>query len=383
MEKTLGLLLMIGLGLILQRKISSSDQLKGIKVVILCVALPATIFVALLKVELSGMMLALPLLALLINIVLLVAFKFSAGALVKITPGRKRTLMMLLPSLAPGLSCFPFISEYLGDESLALAALADVGNKLFVLIFLYLLAMHWYYKYNSASTTGSKMKLKSMIIAMISEPINLVMMAALALMAMGINLSSLPESLSLVILRLSSIMAPLILLFIGLAVRINRNDFAVILRLLSWRSGLMLIISGLVLLFIPSFSTATALLIIVLPQSSCSFWPFAHMNTVQNLENEGSHHTFDTSFALSLLACSLPFSTLLIMGVFSFESIMINPVYTLFTGFILLIGAFVPYLLQKLRSLFSAGDATLATPQEKEVEGHASIAAEKILIDTN
>ena len=171
---------MIGLGLILQRKISSSDQLKGIKVVILCVALPATIFVALLKVELSGMMVALPLLALLINTILLVAFKFSAGALVKITPGRKRTLMMLLPSLAPGLSCFPFISEYLGDESLALAALADVGNKLFVLILLYLLAMHWYYKYNGASTTGSKMKLKSMIIAMISEPINLVMMAALS-----------------------------------------------------------------------------------------------------------------------------------------------------------------------------------------------------------
>ena len=53
--------------------------------------------------------------------------------------------MMLLPSLAPGLSCFPFIIVYLGDEYLALAALADVGNKIFVLILLYMLAMHWYH----------------------------------------------------------------------------------------------------------------------------------------------------------------------------------------------------------------------------------------------
>lgn len=368
---------MIGLGLLLQRKISSSDQLNGIKVLILCVALPATIFIALLKVELSGMMLVLPLLALVINLVLLVAFTLSSKALGNFTKGRKRTLILLLPSLAPGLSCFPFISEYLGDESLALVAVADVGNKFFVLILLYLLAMHWYYKYERNSA-NSNSKLKDMVIALISEPINLVMIVALALLSLGVNLSSIPESLSSVILRLSSIMAPLILLFIGLAVRISRNDISIILRLLSWRSGLMFIISGLILLFMPDLAIPTALLIIVFPQSSCSFWPFAHMNTIAALEDRNDdRRTFDVNFGLSVLACSLPFSTILILGAFSFQTVITIPLYTILLGCLLLGTSYAPLFIQSVRRLFITDTAISVTTDKNS----RAIKREKVLAD--
>ena len=143
LQKTLELLLIIGLGLLLQKKIAKKD-LKGVKTLILSVALPAVIFVALLKIKLESSLLIFPALALSFNLIMLVASKYFLGAsLPKEDDSKKRTVMMLLPSLAPGLSCFPFIVVYLGDDSLALAALADVGNKIFGLILLYMLAMHW------------------------------------------------------------------------------------------------------------------------------------------------------------------------------------------------------------------------------------------------
>ena len=137
LQKTLAFLLLILAGYFLQRKINAKQELTGVKVLILSIILPATIFVALLKVEISSSMLLLPILALLLN----GAFYLVSGQILprlgfaRDTPGW-RTMMMLVPSLAPGLSAFPFILEYLGDTTLALAALADVGNKVFVLIIL-------------------------------------------------------------------------------------------------------------------------------------------------------------------------------------------------------------------------------------------------------
>ena len=111
LQKTLGLLLLILLGLVLQKKITAREHLKGIKVLILSVALPATIFVALLKIELDRTMMLLPLLALSFNFLMLLASRYVLGLFgVEKGSSNLRTLMMLLPSLAPGLSCFPFLN---------------------------------------------------------------------------------------------------------------------------------------------------------------------------------------------------------------------------------------------------------------------------------
>jgi len=354
LQKTIELLIIIGLGIFLQKKVAKQD-LKGVKVLVLSVALPATIFVALLKIELKGTLLVFPMLALCFNLLMLLASKyFLAINLPSEANAKKRTLMMLLPSLAPGLSCFPFLVVYIGEDSLALAALADVGNKIFGLILLYLLAMHWYrkrsIKESGASTSG---KLKSLVLSLLNEPINIVLIVGLIMLGFGLNLSSLPTFLQNTVLNMKVLMTPLVLLFIGMAVRINPREFGLILSLLIRRAGITFCLSGLFVFLFPNLTPAMVLLLVVFPQSSCSFWPFAHMSAVSSMEEKDGQEepTFDINFAVNVLACSLPFSTLLIIGVFSFSEFFIPASNLTLLGGTLLIASFAPLLIRKFRSV--------------------------------
>ena len=352
LQKTLELLLIIGLGLLLQKKVAK-DDLKGIKTLILSVALPATIFVALLKIELKGSLLIFPLMALVFNFIMAIATKFLlASSLPKNEGAKKRTLTMLLPSLAPGLSCFPFIIVYLGDEYLALAALADVGNKIFVLILLYMLGMHWYHARavkDLVATTSSK--LKGLFLSMLNEPINLVIIVALVLLGFGLNLSSFPQFLENTIVKMSLIMTPLVLLFIGMAVRIKFREFGFIFSLLMRRAGITFLLSAIFVFLFPALAAPMILFIVVFPQSACSFWPFAHMSAVSTLEekDEQKKPTFDINFAVNILACSMPFSTILIISIFSFSDFFVNPVVLTVTGIIMVAVTYIPYLITKLK----------------------------------
>lgn len=343
-QKTMALLSLIIIGLLLQKKVG--ENVKGIKILILSVALPATIFVALLKIELTFDLLLLPILALVFNLILLAMVHYLLPIMgLPMNSPTHRTLLMLLPSLAPGLSCFPFIAEFAGDDVLALAALADVGNKFFVLIFLYALALHWYAKINmTEESSGKKGQFKKLILTMINEPINLVMIIAILLLSMGVTLSSFPVFLENTILRLSSLMMPLILLFIGLAVKIKWKELPLILSLLGWRSGVTFCLSATIIYFMPQLSAAMVLLIIVFPQSAVSFWPFAHMTALD--AGTEDIKTFDSNLALSVLACSLPFSTLIVLAVFTFDQVFVNPLYLFGVGVVVLLFSAVLYILK-------------------------------------
>lgn len=364
LQKTLGMLLLILIGLFLQKKIISKEGLSGTKVLILSVALPATIFVALLKIQLNISLIILPVLALAFNLIMFGASKLSLVFFdVPANSNTKRTLMMLLPSLAPGLSCFPFIMEFLGEEELAMAALADVGNKIFVLIILYIVAVHWYHKLiHQKNSDKGESKIKGLLLSMLQEPINMVIIVALIMLVFGFSLQSFPGFLESSILRMSAIMTPLVLLFIGMAVKIKKKEFYLVFTLLLWRSGLAFLLSAIAIFMIPAITPALALLVIVFPQSSVSFWPYAHMTAVGKLEEkEGtSSHTFNTEFGLAVLACSLPFSTILILGVFNFQKFFINPVYLLLAGIILIATSFLPKLTRQVRLWrFSVGEEKL------------------------
>ncbi len=329
LQKTLELLLIIGIGVLLQRKLSGKAQLEGVKVIILNVALPATIFLALLKVELDAALLFLPALALGFNLFLFAAVHYTIGFFAPAYDGpARRTLAMLLPSLAPGLSCFPFIMAYQDDSSLALAALADVGNKFFGLIMLYLLAMHWYraraLKKDSRQGAGN---LRGLLASLLREPVNLVIGVALILLIAGLDLESLPGVITATVNRFSVMMVALVLLFIGMAVRVSRTDLRDIAILLSWRSGLALLFSSVCVLLSPGLAPAMVLLLVVFPQSSCSFWPFAHMHLVAKLEENQpvARPTFNLDFGVNVLACSLPFSSLMILLIFNFGEYFTDP----------------------------------------------------------
>lgn len=317
-QKTIVFLFFIFIGVLLKTKFKSKEEITGIKKIILNLALPATIFIALLGVQVELNLLLLPLLALALNLLLFVVFPFVLPFLGirKETPEFK-TAKLLVPSLAPGLSCFPFVLEFLGEEYLAKAAMADLGNKVFVLIFLYLVAMKWYLRLHDKTQKKGISKLGSMLKVMVSEPVNLFIVAALILLAFGVNMTSLPFIFSETLLKLSLIMTPLVLLFIGLAVKIKRKQFVQLFSLLSLRAGLVFFISGVFVATTGIQATNDILLLLAFGLSACSFWPYAHISSVDSLEMDtnSTKRTFNTNYAISILALSFPFSTLLVLGV--------------------------------------------------------------------
>lgn len=76
LQKTVGFLVFIGIGLLLKVKFRQKEETTGIKKIILNLALPATIFIALLSVELKKELFLLPFLALILNLLLFFIFPF-------------------------------------------------------------------------------------------------------------------------------------------------------------------------------------------------------------------------------------------------------------------------------------------------------------------
>lgn len=350
LEKSLTFLLFILVGFLIRRSFTNKEQVNGIKNIILTIALPATIFVALMGVEVKLSMLLYPALALGINLLLLLVIP-ALLRLFDVQKGSKesRTLKLLLPSLAPGLSCFPFILEFLGEEELAFAALADVGNKVFVLIILYMLAMNMYLRLKGTDgQPAQENKLKSLLISLVKEPINMVLFLAILLLSLGLNLESLPVFISDAAIRFGAMMTPLILLFIGLAVKVKKEKLGTILSLLLSRAGITLLLSASIILVFNISSTSLMLLAVVFPLSSCSFWPFAHMSAFNAKEKLGKE-PFDLELALLVLALSLPFSTLLILGILAEGETFASLPVIVSTGVVLLLLGVLPALIKKLK----------------------------------
>ena len=327
LQKTFLFLLFIGIGLLLKVKLKDKSELAGIKVIILNLALPATIFIALLGVNIEASLLLLPLIALLLNVVLffVTPLVFPVLGIKRGTPNF-RTGQLLVSSLAPGLSCFPFILEYLGDSYLAKAAMADLGNKVFVLLILYLVAMRWHYKTQEIQNTSNKAKLKSLCIAMVSEPVNIFILVALVLLSFGLHMESLPFIVSESLSRLSLLMTPLVLLFIGLSVKIKKRQFAQIISVLLLRAGIVVLL-GIGLISLANITIAQdRLLLLAFGLSACSFWPFAHIAAVDAQEKRvlNFRKTFNQNFAINILAISFPLSVVLILGILSAGTLFAN-----------------------------------------------------------
>ena len=128
--------------------------------------------------------------------------------------------------------------------------------------------------------------------------------------------------------------------------KLTKQQAKVILSFLFFRSGIAFFLSGMLLLLLPPQDMAIALLIVVFPQSACSFWPFAHMAAVSEMERKSDvaskNRIFDLEFAMNILACSLPFSVILILGVYSSGTFFNNVMNTMISGGICLLAGAVP-----------------------------------------
>lgn len=335
LHTTLTFVMLIAVGGLMRGKLRLRERQQAMKQVILDLALPAVIFLALLQLDFGATMMVIPAMTIAFNLIMLgvayVALPFFGVGRGTV---EMRTFLLLLPSLAPGLSCFSFLEAFLGQEAVAKAALADVGNKVSVLFLSYLIAMHWFYRLNSGRAHAGYSRVKTLALGMLSEPINLVMVTALLLLGLDMHLDSLPVFVADAIRLLGQLMTPLILLFIGVSVTLNWTQFKLIGKLLLLRAGITFCISGALLILLPGLSSATALLLVVFPQSSCSFWPLAHMGMVEALsaKHQSEVPVFDTGLATNMLALSLPFSVVLILSVFNSQTFFTQGSHVLGVG---------------------------------------------------
>lgn len=327
--RTLTFLLLMVIGYWMKGKVPH-EQRGGIKQLVLNLALPAVIFVSLQQVTFSWEMAMLPLAAVVFNVLM---YFFSAPLLtlagLKSDSPAFRTIRILIPSLAPGLSCFPFLKEYFGDEQLAMAAFADVGNKIFVLVVLYAVAMRWYTKTSPELTGGDHLKFSKFIKMMINEPVNLAILLALLLVGFNWTYEIFPGFVKEAIDKLAYIMTPLILLYIGLSVKLNWHHTKLISSVLFIRSALAFLLSAILIFLFKIEDHSMIMLAILFPQSSVSFWPFLHIENVRKMEiDKGAvRQTFDVDFAMSTLAMSLPLSTIIILALCTFH-VQVHSEYT-------------------------------------------------------
>lgn len=322
-ETTASLLVLILLGYFFRGKFKAKEQREGLRTIILTFALPATIFIALLKVKFTAGLVIIPLLAIAFNLVMFVIVrKLPVRMLAQIPENQFRTLVLLIPSLAPGLSCFPFILEFGGESGLAIAALADIGNKVFVLIIAYVIAMKWYYEAHREISGKQKVNVRDVMLSLVNEPVNMVIAAAILMLSLGLSYSVFPAFIRDSIDKISLLMTPMILLFIGISVRLTWHQVRTIFSFLLFRSSIAFLISAALLALLPVTDIATLMLVVVFPQSACSFWPYSHMVVVNSLEEKGLHHhdkprVFDLDFAMNVLACSMPFSVVSILLIYN------------------------------------------------------------------
>jgi len=341
---------LIAFGILLRSLIKSDYYKKPLKLYILNIALPITIFVSIISIEIDLKYLLYPILALLFNLLLY----FISPIIIRLSHitdlKKQRTLLMLLPSFAPGLSCFPIINEFLGYSALAQASIVDVGNKIFVLIVLFFISIRLYNKTQNIANSQKKESYGFVFKSLFYEPINIIMIVALIFLATSNTIEDIPTLILSFFLKIKDSLAPAVFIFIGVSILFTKNEFIKILPLLLIRAGFCLIVvTSIIYLFGIGF-TDSSILFLILSLSSVSFWPYAHMTFIDNLEKnmQSKRKTFDLSFGLNLLAYSLPFSTIMILLLFISEKVLYNPLALYTISIVLLtLGFLLLYLNQK------------------------------------
>ena len=330
MDKTISFLILIGIGILSRSKINNKEQVNTIKILILTLALPAVILSSLLKINLSASLIYPPLFVLCFNLLMFLSVRSILPIFMgeQLNLSNKRTLMLMLPSLAPYLSCFPFLAELSEQSSLGLAAVADMGNKIFILVFLYFVTMYWFY---GKAPSINQEKNNQRLLQVLLQPINLAIIFALIASTFGISLESLPAYFQDSLSYLRNILTPIVLIFIGLAVKVKSKELKLLLGLLIWRGSVAFLLSALLISIFSFSSVATILLIVAFPQSSCSFLPYAQMSVFSELQ-DSPNKTFNQSLALSLLAISLPFSSFTVVTIYSLKEFFVSPVHLLGLG---------------------------------------------------
>jgi malate permease and related proteins len=370
LPKAIALILLIVVGYSLKRKFSDPSAVAVLRVFILNVALPATIFLSTIEIDTQLDLIVLPSFALVVNLCLMLAGMGIARLLLRSTQTQQaRALILLFPSLAPGLTVYPFVEQFLGRQGLAWVALADMGNKLFVLVGLYAIAMVWFQQM-SAPVEGkvqpkATVQWRAIAHFLFTEPVNGALVLGLLLASFHLKAADLPLAAIDAVQKFSLCATPLILFYVGVSLNLKKLQFGRLLLILIARAGIGFVISAAAIVILKPTSLEAIALFISLPQASCSLWPLLHATKI-NQQADSALPFFDMDFATALLALSFPFSILVLLVIFMSGEFFYSPLHLSMAG-LALFGAFISLFIVET-VLKSRNDSWLRAPFAKRVD---------------
>lgn len=344
-QKAIALILLIVAGYLLKRKFQDSTSTGAIRNFILNVALPATIFLSTIEIDTQLDLILLPSFALAVNLFLMAIGLLLAYLLMQKQgePAKTRALILLFPSLAPGLTVYPFIEQFLGRQGLAWVALADMGNKVFVLIGLYALAIYWFHQSSRhASEETVSGQWGSIGRFLLTEPVNIAIVVGFVLASFKVNAASLPIAVVDVVQKLAVCATPMILFYVGITLNFKSFQFGTIFTALLAKAGAGFLFSAAAIVLLKPTTSEAISLFVALPQASFSLWPLLHATRINQQKSDAERGTkksadfFDIEFATALLAMSFPFSILVLLVVFSSGTYFNAPDHLLIAGSLLL-----------------------------------------------
>lgn len=302
-QKVLELGVIAGIGASLRYKLDA----KAITTLLLSALVPAVIVSSLSTLRLSAEMGLVVLMGLLLTIAQIAAGELASRIVVKKSANTKagrtirRTAAMQLGSMAPALSVFSFLREFVGTEYAGLAALADIPSKLYILIFIRnYLRFRGVAKEESAQQEKKSSKLEKARSAF-KDPFNQAIVTGLGLAAIGRPVPTL-GFFGAALKSLQQAQTAVLFLLIGLKLKWGGERPKLCMRLLLARHGFMNLMTSLFLGTVLSASGSSAKLAAVLcSQAACSIIAYGQMNTVAE-EVEG----YDTDLAFDIVALSYP-----------------------------------------------------------------------------
>ena len=177
-----------------------------------------------------------------------------------------------------------------------------------------------------------------------TEPINLVLIFSTIILSLGFTIEEIPKIFVDLLTRMKDTLTPLVLIFIGLSIIFSKEAFKDIIPVLFIRAGVCLFFTISAVNIFGINNSNETIFYLALSLSSVSFWPFAHMTLINEVEKKEKikNKTFDIGYGLNFLAYSLPFSTILILLLVSQRNTIVNLSSVLFLSIaMILIGLMI------------------------------------------
>jgi hypothetical protein len=313
-QKTLELAVIAVFGFWLRAKLSKEDA-DVVQKLLLTALVPAVTLTSLCSVKVGvdslgylagGLGLVLLQIAV-AHIVSNTVFGFDPKKMTKKALDLRRTAAMEMGTMAPALSVFAFVTEFVGPAFTGLAALIDLPCKAYMLIFMpsVLKAKASRVAPEAPAASGSAMKA---LVAQLQDPFNASIIAGvlLSVLFQGGAIAKL-GFVGSALKSLAAAQTPVLFLLIGLKLSIEGATPTLCGVLLLLRQGLVMMAVKTFLLFSGIRSPQMQLLITLASQAATSVVGFGQINKAKDRGDEG----YSTDFAFDIIGISFPLTIIL------------------------------------------------------------------------